>query len=53
MVAMLVTRPEPDASDTAARLDALDIEAVVGPLLIAETLPHQPARRQGLCRAGA
>jgi uroporphyrinogen-III synthase len=36
---MLVTRPEPDASETAARLSALDIEAVVEPLLVAETLP--------------
>jgi uroporphyrinogen-III synthase len=36
---MLVTRPEPDASETAARLSALDIEAVVEPLLFAETLP--------------
>ena len=38
MVRMLVTRPEPDASETAARLAALDIEAVVEPLLVAETL---------------
>jgi len=38
MVRMLVTRPEPDASETAARLNALDIEAVIEPLLIAETL---------------
>jgi uroporphyrinogen-III synthase len=38
MVRMLVTRPEPDASETAARLSALDIEAVVEPLLTAETL---------------
>jgi uroporphyrinogen-III synthase len=36
---MLVTRPEPDASETAARLNALDIEAVIDPLLIAQTLP--------------
>jgi uroporphyrinogen-III synthase len=36
---MLVTRPEPDASETAARLNALDIDAVIEPLLIAETLP--------------
>jgi uroporphyrinogen-III synthase len=36
---MLVTRPEPDASDTAARLGALGIEAVLAPLLIHETLP--------------
>lgn len=38
MVRLLVTRPEPDASETAARLNALDIEAVVEPLLTAQTL---------------
>ena len=38
MVRLLVTRPEPDASETAARLRALDIEAVVSPLLVARTL---------------
>ena len=38
MVRMLVTRPEPDASETAARLRALDIDAVVEPLLFAQTL---------------
>jgi uroporphyrinogen-III synthase len=38
MVRLLVTRPEPDASETAARLRALDIEAVVSPLLLARTL---------------
>lgn len=36
---MLVTRPEPDASETAARLNALDIGTVIDPLLIARTLP--------------
>lgn len=36
---MLVTRPEPEACDTAARLAALDIEATVCPLLDFETLP--------------
>ena len=36
---MLVTRPEPDAGDTAARLAALDIEAALCPLLSHETLP--------------
>lgn len=35
---MLVTRPDPDASDTAARLDALGIEGVGCPLLVHETL---------------
>ena len=38
MIRMLVTRPEPDASETAGRLRALGIEAIVQPLLIAETL---------------
>jgi uroporphyrinogen-III synthase len=38
MVRLLVTRPEPDASETAARLRALDIEAVVEPLLSTRTL---------------
>ena len=38
MVRLLVTRPEPDASETAARLRALDIEAVVDPLLHSVTL---------------
>jgi uroporphyrinogen-III synthase len=36
---MLVTRPEPDAAETAARLAALDIEAALCPLLTHETLP--------------
>lgn len=35
---MLVTRPDPDASDTAARLGALGIEAVVCPLMVHQTL---------------
>ena len=43
MTAMLVTRPEPDASDTIARLSALDIEAIGLPLLeraaLATSLP--------------
>lgn len=47
MVKMLVTRPEPDASETAARLSALDIEAVVEPLLIAETLQTTLPPAQG------
>ena len=38
MVTMLVTRPQPDASETAACLFALDIDALVEPLLTAETL---------------
>jgi len=36
---MLVTRPEPDASETAARLGALGIEGVPCPLLVHTTLP--------------
>lgn len=36
---MLVTRPEPDASETAARLGALGIEGMPCPLLVHETLP--------------
>lgn len=47
MVTMLVTRPEPDASETAARLSALDIQAVVEPLLIAETLPTTLPEAEG------
>jgi uroporphyrinogen-III synthase len=43
MLSMLVTRPEPDASETAARLAALDIGAVKAPLLnfslLTTTLP--------------
>ncbi len=43
---MLVTRPEPDASETAARLAALDIGAVKAPLLkftlLQTTLPEPP-----------
>jgi uroporphyrinogen-III synthase len=38
MVRLLVTRPEPDASETAARLRALNINAVVEPLLVSQTL---------------
>lgn len=36
---MLVTRPEPDASETAARLEALGIEPLVAPMLVSELLP--------------
>ena len=35
---MLVTRPEPDASETAARLGALGIEGMACPLLVHQTL---------------
>ncbi len=35
---MLVTRPEPDAQATLARLGALDIEAVAAPLMLRQTL---------------
>ncbi len=40
---MLVTRPEPDASETAARLGALGIEGMACPLLVHQTLqPNLP-----------
>jgi uroporphyrinogen-III synthase len=39
MLRMLVTRPEPDASETAGKLSALGIEPVVEPLLRFQTLP--------------
>jgi uroporphyrinogen-III synthase len=35
---MLVTRPEPDAQSTLARLDALGIEAIAAPLMLRQTL---------------
>jgi len=35
---MLVTRPEPDASETAARLGAIGIEGLACPLLVHQTL---------------
>ncbi|MGV3491334.1 MAG: uroporphyrinogen-III synthase [Devosia sp.] len=35
---MLVTRPEPDASDSAARLEALGIVPVIAPMLVYEPL---------------
>jgi uroporphyrinogen-III synthase len=36
---MLVTRPEPDASETAGRLGALGIDGLACPLLVHKTLP--------------
>lgn len=47
MVRMLVTRPEPDASETAARLAALDIETTICPLLTFETLPTSLPEARG------
>ena len=44
---MLVTRPEPEAQDTAARLAALDIEASVCPLLSFRPLPTSLPEPQG------
>lgn len=38
MSRMLVTRPEPDAQSTLARLTALDIVADIAPLMVRETL---------------
>ena len=52
MVRMLVTRPEPDASETAGKLSALGIEPVVEPLLRYETLADQPAGSGRVCRYG-
>lgn len=44
---MLVTRPDPDAGETAARLAALDIETALFPLLIHHTLPTSLPDPQG------
>lgn len=44
---MLVTRPEPEAGETAARLRALGIEPVICPLLRHETLPTSLPEPQG------
>ena len=42
--AVLVTRPEPGASDTAARLRALGYDPVIAPLLVVEAVPsHMPS----------
>ena len=38
IVKMLVTRPEPDAQATLARLDALGIDAVAAPVMVRQTL---------------
>ena len=38
MSTMLVTRPEPDARSTLARLQALDIDARMAPLMVRQTL---------------
>jgi uroporphyrinogen-III synthase len=38
MTKMLVTRPEPDAQSTVARLKALDIDAVAAPLMVRQPL---------------
>ena len=38
IVKMLVTRPEPDAQATLARLDALGISAVAAPVMVRQTL---------------
>lgn len=44
---MLVTRPEPDTEETAARLRALDITPVLCPLLTFEALPTGLPERRG------
>lgn len=38
LVRMLVTRPEPDAQATLARLDAIGIEAIAAPVMVRQTL---------------
>lgn len=38
MKTMLVTRPEPDAQSSLARLNALDIDAIAVPLMVRQTL---------------
>jgi uroporphyrinogen-III synthase len=38
MTTMLVTRPEPDAQSTLARLSALDIAAIAAPVMVRQTL---------------
>lgn len=38
LMRMLVTRPEPDAQSTLARLDALGIEAIAAPVMVRQTL---------------
>jgi uroporphyrinogen-III synthase len=50
---MLVTRPEPDASETAARLGALDIDPVLEPLLVAETLTTTLPAAEGFAALAA
>jgi uroporphyrinogen-III synthase len=44
---MLVTRPEPDCTDTAARLAALEIDAICCPLLSYEALPTSIPEARG------
>lgn len=44
---MLVTRPEPEASETAARLRALGIVPVLCPLLVHQTLPANRPEAKG------
>ena len=44
---MLVTRPMPEAEETAGRLRALDLDAVVAPLLQFEPLPTSLPEAQG------
>ena len=44
---MLVTRPEPDAQSTLARLNALDIEAIACPLMVRQTLDSSLPRPEG------
>jgi uroporphyrinogen-III synthase len=47
MTRMLVTRPEPDAQSTLARLDALKIEGVAAPLMVHQTLDVSLPQAEG------
>lgn len=47
MMRMLVTRPEPDAQSTLARLKALGIEAIAAPVMIRQTLEASLPPPQG------
>ncbi|MDX2290001.1 MAG: uroporphyrinogen-III synthase [Hyphomicrobiaceae bacterium] len=48
---ILVTRPEPDAQETARRLEALGHEAIVSPLLTVELLPIADVAPGGIVQA--
>jgi uroporphyrinogen-III synthase len=45
---LLIVRPQPGASETAARADAIGLEPVVAPLFVAQPLPWNPPPADGL-----